>query len=278
MQFLRKFTKGIECFSVTNGPRQVEPLSKIGHQHVIVEIDLYPMLGVRDIVESEFGVNAEPLNETDPHHWRSIRERKDEHNSCTDRASLKKQPGTDFQGRNGLYRSLGHLSAASGQMLPEPRHLHALSKPDKEIFFISGVVTLISHWSRVSAALMKGLKPMADLSSTASVAKILDIPVVLVVSAQSITRSAAALVKGFQVFDKDVRIAAVILNNVKSGSHRARRWVQPSNIIVMYQLSGQYPVWRRCILPCGSNPRLVPDPGKGPGIVILLHVLKPSQK
>ena len=51
-----EFTKGIECFSVTNGPRQVEPLREIGHQHVIVEIDLHPKtLGVRDIVESEFG-------------------------------------------------------------------------------------------------------------------------------------------------------------------------------------------------------------------------------
>ena len=51
-----EFTRGIECFSVTNGPRQVEPLRTIGHQHVLVEIDLHPKtLGVRDIVESEFG-------------------------------------------------------------------------------------------------------------------------------------------------------------------------------------------------------------------------------
>ncbi|MFA5347685.1 MAG: Ni-sirohydrochlorin a,c-diamide reductive cyclase catalytic subunit [Methanoregula sp.] len=51
-----EYTQGIECFSVTNGPRQVGPLRQIGHQHVIVEIDLHPKtLGVRDIVESEFG-------------------------------------------------------------------------------------------------------------------------------------------------------------------------------------------------------------------------------
>jgi Ni-sirohydrochlorin a,c-diamide reductive cyclase subunit CfbD len=51
-----EYTEGIECFSVTNGPRQVEPLRKIGHKHVLVEIDLHPKtLGVRDIVESEFG-------------------------------------------------------------------------------------------------------------------------------------------------------------------------------------------------------------------------------
>ncbi len=51
-----EYTKGIECFSITNGPRQVEPLREIGHRHVMVEIDLHPKtLGVRDIVESEFG-------------------------------------------------------------------------------------------------------------------------------------------------------------------------------------------------------------------------------
>jgi putative methanogenesis marker 13 metalloprotein len=51
-----EYTKGIEVFSVTNGPRQVEPLRMLGHQHVIVEVDLHPKtLGVRHLVESEFG-------------------------------------------------------------------------------------------------------------------------------------------------------------------------------------------------------------------------------
>jgi len=50
------FTKGIEVFSVTNGPRQVEPLRLLGHRHVVVEVDLHPKtLGVRHLVESEFG-------------------------------------------------------------------------------------------------------------------------------------------------------------------------------------------------------------------------------
>ena len=51
-----EYMKGIECFSVTNGPRQVDPLREMGHRHVMVEIDLHPKtLGVREIVESEFG-------------------------------------------------------------------------------------------------------------------------------------------------------------------------------------------------------------------------------
>ncbi|NLA99536.1 MAG: Ni-sirohydrochlorin a,c-diamide reductive cyclase catalytic subunit, partial [Methanomicrobiales archaeon] len=51
-----EYTEGIEVFSITNGPRQVEPLREMGHRHVMVEIDLHPKtLGVRDIVVSEFG-------------------------------------------------------------------------------------------------------------------------------------------------------------------------------------------------------------------------------
>ena len=51
-----RYTAGIECFSVTNGPRQVEPLKDLGHAHVVVEVDLHPKtLGVKEIVESEFG-------------------------------------------------------------------------------------------------------------------------------------------------------------------------------------------------------------------------------
>lgn len=51
-----EYLEGIEVISVTNGPRQVEPLKEFGHDHVVVEIDLHPKtLGVRDIVPGEFG-------------------------------------------------------------------------------------------------------------------------------------------------------------------------------------------------------------------------------
>lgn len=48
--------KQMELISVTNGPRQVLPLKEMGHEYVVVEIDLHPKtLGVNRIVESEFG-------------------------------------------------------------------------------------------------------------------------------------------------------------------------------------------------------------------------------
>ena len=70
--------------------------------------------------------------------------------------------------------------------------------------------------------LYEGAEALTDTGSTAAIAKQLDLPVVLVISAQSITRSAAAMVKGFQAFDPSVHIVGVILNNIKGGSHKAK--------------------------------------------------------
>jgi Ni-sirohydrochlorin a,c-diamide reductive cyclase subunit CfbD len=54
--------EGMEVFSITNGPRQVAPLKDIGHDHVMVEVDLHPKtLGVTGMVESEFGATLRSL-------------------------------------------------------------------------------------------------------------------------------------------------------------------------------------------------------------------------
>lgn len=58
-----------------------------------------------------------------------------------------------------------------------------------------------------------------DLGSTAQIAKILNAPVIFVVDARSITRSAAAMVKGYMDFDPQVDIRGVILNKVGSERH-----------------------------------------------------------
>lgn len=61
-----------------------------------------------------------------------------------------------------------------------------------------------------------------DLGSTAQIAKILKTPVIFVVDARSITRSAAALVKGYMDFDPLVNIKGIILNKV-GGERHARK-------------------------------------------------------
>jgi cobyrinic acid a,c-diamide synthase len=67
--------------------------------------------------------------------------------------------------------------------------------------------------------LYEGADALTDRGSTAEIAKDLGVPVVLVVNARSITRSAAALVKGFQAFDPAIPIRGVILNNLGGESH-----------------------------------------------------------
>lgn len=67
--------------------------------------------------------------------------------------------------------------------------------------------------------LYDGLGTDKDAYSTASIAKQLDIPVVLVVNAQATSTSAAAILKGFIDFDPAVPICGVIINNVMSENH-----------------------------------------------------------
>lgn len=58
-----------------------------------------------------------------------------------------------------------------------------------------------------------------DLGSTAQIAKLLRTPVIFVVDARSITRSCAAIVKGYMDFDPQVEFKGVILNKVGSERH-----------------------------------------------------------
>jgi len=67
--------------------------------------------------------------------------------------------------------------------------------------------------------LFDGISGTRDDGSTAQMAKALGLPVILVVDARSMARSAAALVSGYAGFDPEVNIAGVIFNRVGSRSH-----------------------------------------------------------
>ncbi len=58
-----------------------------------------------------------------------------------------------------------------------------------------------------------------DEGSSAEIARLLGIPVILVVDAASMAYSAAPLLSGFRNFDKRLRIAGVIFNKVNGESH-----------------------------------------------------------
>ena len=70
--------------------------------------------------------------------------------------------------------------------------------------------------------LFEGLSGRTDECSTAEMAKMLGFPVILVINARSLTRSVAAIVRGFQAFDPDVNIAGVIMNNVSGPQHERK--------------------------------------------------------
>lgn len=67
--------------------------------------------------------------------------------------------------------------------------------------------------------LFDGLSGLSDVGSTASVAKLLKVPVLLVVDAWNSARSVAASVLGFGSFDPEVNLAGVILNRVAGARH-----------------------------------------------------------
>ncbi|XWX62940.1 cobyrinate a [Desulfitobacterium sp. AusDCA] len=80
--------------------------------------------------------------------------------------------------------------------------------------------TAKDHWAVIEGVmgLFDGMSGTQGFGSTADVAKELNAPVILVVDAINMSRSAAALVHGFCTFDPEVKIQGVILNRVKSSS------------------------------------------------------------
>lgn len=79
---------------------------------------------------------------------------------------------------------------------------------------------------RADVAVVEGVMGMHDGSdvsgdegSTAHIAKVLNLPLILVVDAQGMARSAGAVVLGFKQFDADARLMGVIFNRVSGAKH-----------------------------------------------------------
>ncbi|MCL2115896.1 MAG: Ni-sirohydrochlorin a,c-diamide synthase [Methanobrevibacter sp.] len=67
--------------------------------------------------------------------------------------------------------------------------------------------------------LYEGLSPINDVGNSASIAKALNSPVILIMNARSLVKSAAAIVLGFKHLDPEINIEGVILNKVKGKRH-----------------------------------------------------------
>jgi len=116
------------------------------------------------------------------------------------------------------YIDPSHLALAAARpcynldtwMMPPSRMLDIFCRAaaPTDIAVIEGVMGLYDGQSSTS-----------DVGSTAEVAKILRAPVVLVIDASAMARSAAAVVMGFQHLDPEVHIAGVIANRVGGTGH-----------------------------------------------------------
>ncbi|MGA2453867.1 MAG: cobyrinate a,c-diamide synthase [Solirubrobacteraceae bacterium] len=130
----------------------------------------------------------------------------------------------------------------------DPSH-HALAsaRPGRNLdAFLSGpelIAPLVRHGAKgADVAVIEGVMGLFDgasgrgeLASTSHVAKLLHAPVVLVLDASAMARSAAAIVHGFRAFDPDVNVAGVILNRVGSDHHELllREAIDPLGIPVL---------------------------------------------
>ncbi|HXZ51442.1 MAG TPA: AAA family ATPase, partial [Burkholderiales bacterium] len=84
------------------------------------------------------------------------------------------------------------------------------------------------HGGAVDVSLIEGNKGLYDgldlhgSNSNAALAALLGSPVVLVIDARGMTRGIAPLILGYQAFDRSIRIAGVILNNLGGARHEQK--------------------------------------------------------
>ena len=104
---------------------------------------------------------------------------------------------------------------------------HACRNLDLYLMENDDVVTTFAQHSK-EVNLVEGNKGLYDglaldgSNSNAALAKLLDLPVMLVIDARGMTRGIAPLILGYQAFDKDIHIAGVILNNLGGKRHESK--------------------------------------------------------
>lgn len=130
------------------------------------------------------------------------------------RRGLKVAPfkvGPDFIDPGHHTRIVGRVSKnLDGWMLSKNYNLACFGQAaaEADVAVIEGVMGLFDGYDGKSEA-----------GSTAQMAKWLGVPVVLLVDAASMARSAAAIVMGFEHFDRALTYAGVVFNNLGSKRH-----------------------------------------------------------
>jgi len=94
-----------------------------------------------------------------------------------------------------------------------------LSKAYNEKIFLHGTENADIAVVEGVMGLFDGFSGTREAGSTSEMAKWLNLPVILIVDARSMARSAAAIVQGFENFDTDLNFAGVIFNRTGSLRH-----------------------------------------------------------
>jgi cobyrinic acid a,c-diamide synthase len=108
----------------------------------------------------------------------------------------------------------------------------AAGRPCRNLdFFVSPhdeILRQFSHGHDADVCLVEGNKGLYDglaldgSNSNAALARLLDLPVILVIDARGMTRGIAPLILGYQAFDPEIRIVGVILNRLGGSRHEAK--------------------------------------------------------
>lgn len=136
---------------------------------------------------------------------------------------------------NGIIRALSrrNMRVAPFKVGPDyiDTHYHRIAAGRNSInldLFMSGgnhVRSLFyKHTADSDMAIVEGVMGLFDgydkeKGSASHIAKILNLPVVLLINAASSAYSLAAVLTGFRMFDPEIKIAGVIFNNVTSDNH-----------------------------------------------------------
>jgi cobyrinic acid a,c-diamide synthase len=132
------------------------------------------------------------------------------------RRGLQVQPfkcGPDFIDAGHHTRVCGRASRnLDGWMLGanQNQHIFHRNAAGADVCIVEGVMGLFD-----------GATGKGESGSTAEMAKLLGLPVVLVVDASSAARSVAALVHGFETFEPEMKIQGVVFNKVAGPTHYA---------------------------------------------------------
>lgn len=121
--------------------------------------------------------------------------------------------GPDYIDPLWLAQATGHACRNLDFFLSEPDELRA---------------QFACHGALADVCLVEGNKGLYDglaldgRNSNAALARLLELPVILVLDARGMTRGIAPLILGYQAFDTGIRIAGVVLNRLGGSRHESK--------------------------------------------------------